>query len=258
MRRMSSPPSPSRWVTGLLPMAILGILICIGAALYSVAQTVLAIGNNSLLAAVTAAGLGVFFCGLVAALGYTLLPLAETHAQRSAEGTTVRIKPAVAWSYGIALSGGVVGSACYVAMLVRGTENLPFAAGNGGVTRYLMVALLVLSVVSLAALLRSREPGYLRLGTDGITHADMFRERSVRWEDIVDVTDQARRQARNPIVFVLQDGGHLVVANADRYGDSGAALYWMARHYWNHPESRDELTDGRALDRLRSAQFGTE
>lgn len=32
----------------------------------------------------------------------------------------------------------------------------------------------------------------------------------------------------------------------------------MARHYWRHPEDRNELTDGRALDRLRNDQFEPE
>ena len=29
----------------------------------------------------------------------------------------------------------------------------------------------------------------------------------------------------------------------------------MIRHYWKHPENRAELTDGRALERLRNEQF---
>jgi hypothetical protein len=118
-----------------------------------------------------------------------------------------------------------------------------------------MISLPVLSVTGLIALLRNREPGYLRVGVDGIEHADMFRTRRARWEDIVDVTDKADKRARNPIVFVVKDAKPVVVPNADRYSSSGAALYWMTRHYWQHPENRDELVDGRALDRLRGEQF---
>ena len=42
------------------------------------------------------------------------------------------------------------------------------------------------------------------------------------------------------------------------YAPNGAALYWMVRHYWKHPEDRAELTDGRALERLRTEQFEAE
>jgi len=30
----------------------------------------------------------------------------------------------------------------------------------------------------------------------------------------------------------------------------------MVRFYWKHPESRDELTDGRVIERLRDEDFG--
>ncbi len=256
MRRMRSLPGPPKWVTGPSPLAYVGFLICIGAALYSAAQTVVALRDSSPLAALIAGGLALFFSGLVVALAISLLARAESHAGWSSSGTTVRLNPSIAWSYGVALFGGIVGSTCYLAFVARGVVDLPFAAaGGGGATRYLMAALLAICAISLAALLRSREPGFLRVGIDGITHADMFRTRTACWVDIVDITDEAEKKARNPIVFTLKDAKQVVVPNADRYASSGAALYWMTRHYWRHPEDRDELTDGRALDRLRDEQF---
>jgi hypothetical protein len=30
----------------------------------------------------------------------------------------------------------------------------------------------------------------------------------------------------------------------------------MVHFYWKHPENRNELTDGRALERLRNLDFG--
>ncbi|MFS0896779.1 hypothetical protein [Mycolicibacterium litorale] len=237
-------------------MALLGFLVCVGAALYSAAQAVIALRDNSPLAALTAGGLAVFFCGLVAALAITLLVSAGSHADWAGSGTTVRINPSIAWAYGIGLLGGLVGSTCYLIFVTRGVVELPFAAdGDGTVTRYLMVALLAISFVSLAALLRSREAGHLRFSVDGIEYADMFRRRSAHWDDVVKITDEANRRTRNPIVVGMRDGKQIVVPNADRYASSGAALYWMARHYWRHPEDREELADGRALDRLRKEQF---
>jgi hypothetical protein len=237
-------------------MAYFGILVCIGAALYSVAQTVVALMNGTPLAALTAGGLAVFFWGMVAALAITLLASAEGHADSSSTGTTVRVHPAIAWSYGVALLGGIVGSASYLVFVARGVVELPLGApGGGGITRYLMAALLAISAISFVALLRSREPGCLQVGVEGIKHADMFRTRTARWDDIVAITDAAKKKARNPIVFAVANGEQVVVPNADRYASSGAALYWMARHYWRHPDNRDELTDGRALDRLRNERF---
>jgi hypothetical protein len=161
-----------------------------------------------------------------------MLVSAKRCADWSGAGTTVRVNPVIAWFYGIALLGGVVGASCYLVFVSRGIVDLPFAASGGwSASRYLMAALLVISVTGLLALLRSREPGYLRVGVDGIEHADMFRTRIALWHDIVDITDIADKQARNPIVFVVKDAKPVVVPNADRFASSGAALYWMARHY---------------------------
>ncbi|KUH82063.1 hypothetical protein AU186_09900 [Mycobacterium sp. GA-1999] len=121
-----------------------------------------------------------------------------------------------------------------------------------------MISLLVLSLTGLAAILRRPGAAYLRIGPDGVENADILRTRNARWADIVDITDMADKRTRNPIVLVLNDAQSIVVPNADRYEPDFGPLYWMVRHYWKHPEDRDELTDGRALERLRNAQFVPE
>ena len=253
---MKTSPEPPNWASGFSLLAKFGFLVGVGGAVYGTAQTVVALSRGSLLGALTAGGLTVFFGASIVAVACTLFLSGDADADWNDAGTTVRVNPSIAWSYGVALFGGVVGSSCYLLVVLRGGTELPFAStGGGGVTRYLMAALLVLSLIGLAALLRSRETGHLRVGVDGIEHADMFRTRSARWEDVIDVSDKADKRARNPIVFVAKGAKPVVVPNADRYGDSGAALYWMIRHYWQHPENRDELVDGRALDRLRKEQF---
>jgi hypothetical protein len=256
VRSLNQASSPPNWTNKLAALVVIGIVVLGGGIVYSFAQTVVAVRHGSFGAALTAGGLALCFSGLLGALCVTLLVSAKRHADWNGAGTTVRVNPAIAWCYGIALLGGVLGSSCYLFFVSRGLANLPFATSGGGrATRYLMISLLVLSVGGLIALLRTREPGYLRVGVDGIEHADMFRTRSARWEDVVEVTDKANKRARNPIVFEVKGAKPVVVPNADRYGDSGAALYWMIRHYWQHPENRDELVDGRALDRLRREQF---
>jgi hypothetical protein len=256
VRRVDRSPTPPNWEEKLSYLALFGLLVCIGGTVYFLAQTVVSVLRGSTPAALTAGGLAVFSLGFVGAVSFTFLLSARQYAGWSGAGTVVRVHPAIAWSCGIALLGGAVGSSCFLFFVSRGLVNLPFATPGGGrVNRYLMISLLVLSVTGLIALVRSREPGYLRVGADGIEHADMFRTRRARWEDIAEVTDKADKRARNPIVFVVKGDKPVVVPNVDRYGSSGPVLYWMARHYWRHPESRDELTDGRALDRLRNEQF---
>jgi hypothetical protein len=253
---MKATPKPSNWGSRLPPVAIFGLLLCIGAVVYFGVETAAAVERGSFMAASSAGALAVFFSGALGALAATFLMSAEGRSDWSSAGTTVRVHPAVLWLYAIALLGGAISSSLYLWSAWRGTGDLPFTgSGDGRVARYLMVALLVLSVSGLVAIVRSREPGYVRLSVSGIDHGDMLRTRSARWEDIVDVSDTSDKRAHNPIVFVLRVGNPIVVANADRYGSAGPALYWMARYYWRQPDARSELIDGQALERLREDRF---
>ena len=259
MRRMSQLPSPPNWDDKLSALAKFGFLLFVAGAVYSVAQTVVALQRGSIPAALTAGGLALFMSGAVAAVSTTWLASSTLHAVANNHGTTLRANPFAVWSFVIALIGAAFGSGFFVIFITPGVAALPFAApGRGLVNQFLMSSLLILSLIGLAALLKRREPGYLMVGPEGVEYADIFRTRSARWEDIVDITDIADKRSRNPIGFLLKDTKPMVVPNAAGYAAGSAAVYWMVRHYWKHQEDRAELTDGRALDRLRSEQFDPE
>jgi len=259
VRRIDALPPPPNWDKRLSALAKFGLLILAGGFVYSLAQMVLALQRGSVLAALTAGGMTVAFSGFTATLAITWYSVPTRYAASDNSGTTLRINPYIIWWWGLTLIGAAIGSACYVAFISRGVAELPLTTpGRETVNRYLMITLLILSVSGLVALLRRRGAAYLRIGHDGVEHADIFRTRIARWADIVDIDDTAGRQKRNPIVFVLKDAKPILVSNADRYEPNFGPLYWMVRHYWKHPEDRAELTDGRALERLRADQFEAE
>ncbi|TFV61495.1 hypothetical protein E4P42_00935 [Mycobacterium sp. PS03-16] len=100
--------------------------------------------------------------------------------------------------------------------------------------------------------------GYVDFTADGIDIANIAYTESVDWDDIADVRDTAQsKKTRKAIVLVLRDGDEKVIDGADIYLPGGAGLYWMVRHYWQLPENRPELNDGRALKRLREGRFST-
>jgi hypothetical protein len=119
---------------------------------------------------------------------------------------------------------------------------------------------LTLSAIGLIALIARGGSGYLRVAPHGIENADIVHTRKVSWDDVIEVTDEApKTPSRDPIVLVTKnDERPIVVGNASGYAPNGAALYWMIQHYWKHLENRAELTDGRALERLRNEQFDPE
>lgn len=256
---MNPPPAPPNWDAKLPFLGKLGIVLFVGAALYSLAQTVVALQRGSALAALTAGAMSLFATGLLATLATTFFTSPAKYADSDAHGTTLRVNPNVLRCWGITLVGAAIGSACYLGFIARGLTELPFATPGGNrVNRYLMITLLVLSLTGLTAMLRRRGAAHLRIGPDGVENADIFRTHAARWADIVDVTDAAGNRSRNPIVLVVKEGKPIVVANADRYEPGFGTLYWMVRHYWKHPEDRGELANGLALERLRNEQYVAE
>lgn len=238
---------PANWSRGLSPVAWFGVALLIGGSGQFWVQTFTAAQRASVTGTLGSGGLAVFCTAGAAALLLTFRASATRYSDWSEAGTTVRAHPAIAWVWSIGLLGGAVGSG--------------FTVGFGSVStvsRYLLGALLVLSVLGLCAFARSRRSGYLRIGPGGIAFADIFRTRVARWTEIQDITDHANNRARNALVLSVGDGKPLVVANADRFASSGPTLYWMVRYYWLHPDARAELTDGRALHRLRDHDFDPE
>ena len=93
---------------------------------------------------------------------------------------------------------------------------------------------------------------YLRLTPGGFELEEGWRSESGDWDQVKDVTDAAPGQQTStsgPVVFVMSDGSAPTIA-AGAMTPNGKALRELVRFYWQHPESRGELTDGRALERL--------
>jgi hypothetical protein len=123
--------------------------------------------------------------------------------------------------------------------------SLPFVSG----------VIVVTAVPILWRNLRRGSSRYLRLTPDGFEIAQGWRPQSGDWEQVQDVTDEAPGQqapAPGAVVFVMShDSAHTLAAGA--MTPDGEALRDLVRFYWEHPESRGELTDGRAFKRLANA-----
>jgi hypothetical protein len=76
------------------------------------------------------------------------------------------------------------------------------------------------------------------------------------WDDVVEMAD--RRPGKRPpiratLVVTFSDGKVRTQA-IDSYTPGGEALRRLVRYYWINPDRRDELTDGRAIERLAEYQ----
>ncbi len=99
---------------------------------------------------------------------------------------------------------------------------------------------------------------YLRLSTRGFEFVDGLLSAHGEWEQVNDVTDRkphGRTPNKGAIVVVMRDGQTPTFSSSSSYTEDNQALRRMVRFYWQHPECRVELTDGRALARLSSNSF---
>ncbi|WP_234803665.1 hypothetical protein [Mycolicibacterium diernhoferi] len=154
---------------------------------------------------------------------------------------------------------GLLAGLPYVIYVPQGAVDLSLSRGQQVFSPILIGLLVVFCLGGLIAIARRRGMGHLRLTAEGFEVVDVLFTRRGSWEDVIDVTDQTPdKNLRHPIVLVVRDAKPIVINNASGFVPNGAALYWMVRHYWLHPENRDELEDGRALDRLRNERFAVE
>ncbi|MEZ0342459.1 hypothetical protein ACAG25_21060 [Mycobacterium sp. pV006] len=133
---------------------------------------------------------------------------------------------------------------------------------NAGMRIFGSIAFGMVTFIGIAGLIvagRRGEAGHVKLTPAMVENTDILSTRLFEWDDIDDVADHATtRKAHRAVVLRLRDGREEIISMADVYLPGGAALYWLVRHYWRHPEDRAELADGRVAQRLREGRFDLE
>jgi hypothetical protein len=120
--------------------------------------------------------------------------------------------------------------------------SLPFTSG----------VFMLMGVPMLWRYFRRGSTKYLRLTPNGFELEESWRTASGEWDQVKNLTDESsdkKWSTSGPIVFVMSDGSTPTIA-ANGMTPNGDALRELVRFYWQHPESRDELTDGAAVQRL--------
>lgn len=203
-------------------------------------------------------GLVVFCFGLLAMVGIVKAGKVRVRGQFDSEGTLLRPDRKVDVTMQVVGVAGFGAMLLYAIFAPLGKMDIPTPPGLG--QGYFSIASAAGVVAGLPALwktINGKGGMSLRLSPAG------FQLRSsaavdAGWNDVRDVTDRRPRgktSARSLVVIVLEDGRAPAVDGATFTPDDGRALREMVRFYWHHPEHRAELTDGRALQRLRDNAF---
>ena len=99
----------------------------------------------------------------------------------------------------------------------------------------------------------------LRLSADGVDFHDAVTQFTLSWDEIENISGVAiGTRGFRPVVFESGGAEPSVIGSAALYVPGGVALFWMIRHYWRHPGERGDLSNGVAIERLKSRRFVAE
>jgi hypothetical protein len=192
-----------------------------------------------------------------------ILPLVKVVRRKQAprvvvdgEGTTFRPDRGIDIPVQISLLGLVIASALIAVLLPLGRLDIPVPPFMRFSLPFVSGVIVMAGVPMLWRTVLRGSTSYLRLTPDGFEIAQGWRPQSGDWSQVVGVAEEASGQTAptpNAIVFVMSDESTATIA-AGAMTPDGAALRELVRFYWQHPESRGELTDGTALKRLAQLQ----
>ena len=232
--------------------AIFGWLFFGSFGVFTAAWTVVFIVRGQFLNSVVAFGLSVFCFGLILPL-FTVIPgNVAPRVDVGDEGTTFWPDRSIEIPMQIAMLGGVTASAVYTIFAPAGKVAIPIPPAMRYSVPFTAGVFLLFVVPLLWRNFRRGSMKYIRLSPSGFELEEGWRSHSGDWDKVKDVTDAApgqRASTSGPIVFVMSDESTPTISASGMTPD-GKALRDLVRFYWLHPESRAELADGRAVERL--------
>jgi hypothetical protein len=248
-------PEPAEWGRGSR-FAVLAIALCVGVGLaYGGLGAAAAARGNYLTTAVTI-GWSAFL--LLFASAISLLVSGRTTARTTSDATgfTLRVDQRCSALLLLAVVAALPSTLIFVVAAPFGA--IEFAETRALRTVWVGAAVVALCTVSwgLITAWRRGGVGYVKLTPATIENADVRTTRTFEWQDVVEVAAHAEsRRTPRAVALRLGDGSEEIIGMPDVYVPGGAGLYWLVRHYWKHPEDRDELVDGRAPQRLAAGRF---
>ncbi|MFN3005216.1 hypothetical protein [Mycolicibacterium wolinskyi] len=241
----------------VLPLALLLALFLIPLGLLNAAWAVISVSNGEYLTGVIVLGLAAFCFGFIVPFIKIIPGNVAPRAVSDRDGTVIRPDPAIERPMLAAFSGLVIASGLFAIFFPINQIDIPVPSA---MRVYLPVIAAAIALIGAPIVWRMLGLGgayRLTLSREGFDlRSGGGRPRTGSWAHVVDVTDAVpgRTAADDPhtIVIVMSDETVIKLPGAS-FTPGGDALRRFVRFYWEHPEDREELADGRALERLAAA-----
>jgi hypothetical protein len=203
------------------------------------------------LSALVALGFAVFSLALVAMVATVASRKVTPRVTRDDAGIMVRPDRRVDSLLLASTIGAFLAMAVYAVCAPLDMLDIPVPRGD---RRYFVAACaagVLVGLFSLRQLIRQRGMSYLRMTPEGLETGNTMSAVERSWGEVTDVADRPRN-GRKPsgTTYITSAGGRTRELPSDWYTPGGDGLRELVRFYWQHPEHREELTDGRAAERL--------
>jgi hypothetical protein len=230
-------------------------LVVNGLVLLCVVWACICLARGEFLTLVVVLAFAFAFVGLECSLLLVMRGKVKPRAEFVGRATTIRPDKTVDGLLMWATIAAVIAVTTYAIFTPLGMIDIPLPYGK----RMFLVLAIGAALTGIANVWRlfkrggnsflTLDPLSLELG-QGVSSVDGA------WDDIADIAD--RRPGKSPpfraTLFVVFHDGRTRTVAIDSYTPKGTALRRFVRFYWLNSDHREELTDGRAIDRL--AEFG--
>lgn len=233
--------------------------ILIAGGVFTAVWAAIWIDRGSYLTSALCAGTSLLFFSLLFHLAYPMSGAAHPRVEYGPEGTKIRPQRYADLIFGIGTLAGVLVAASF--LVFAQLDMVDFIPS--GTNRLIMPAGCIFYVIYGAPVLyrsyKYQDGKHLRLDPHGFEVWDSQWNSFARgkWGDVEQILDhplKGKVSFTEVIVFVLPKGRSAKLGSDTITANSHALREWV-RFYWQHPECRDELTDGRALQRLDDEKF---
>ncbi|WP_156425317.1 hypothetical protein [Mycobacterium sp. GA-1285] len=232
-------------------------VFCVPFGLFCLIWTVIFTVRAQYLSAIVSLGTAVFLLGYIAMLALVANREVIPRVSRDDSGTTFRPDRRVDRLLMVASFAAFVAMVVYAIFAPLEMLNI---RPPRGYERYLVIACAsgaFVSVFSLRQIVRRRGTSYLRMTVHGIETGTTMTSEESPWDDVTDVADR-KPNARhaNGATYIIDSDGRPRELPTHWYTPDGHALRELMRFYWQHPDDREELADGRAIRRLEAVSRG--
>ena len=207
--------------------------------------------------ALVVSGFAVFCVGMIAMMTIVSTENVTARVEHDEAGTTLRPDRRVDGLLTAATMGAFGALVLFAILTPLGMMQIPLPPGN---RQYFVVAAIVGAVLGLRSVRQiavHRGMSSLRMTVEGLELGTSTSTVERQWKDVSSVADtlpDGRRPINGGTTYITTTDGRTRALASDWYTPGGQALRALVLLYWQHPELRAELTDGRAAERLAMGQ----